>query len=315
MVKPTDPGSAVPPGKPLVVGVDWTDGSQHALEWAAALARRIDRELELVHASSPWVGLEMAIPPFDYERYRRAVEEAMETWSAKIADVDHASRITEDEPARALLVAAEATDPGMIVLGGHDRSSWMPHHLGSVASKVLHSSQWPVVIVPVQTPIEAPHGRLVVGVDGSESSLEALRWATGFAGLVDSRIYAVCVVPFEPFAERPRLAGVETSDPVGDTMSNLRALTDDLAGRTEVNIESDVLIGDPASRLVNAGDSAELLILGTAGHRESQSNALGATTRSCVTHSSAPVVVVPWAGRGGPTANESVPGCRSNAEG
>jgi nucleotide-binding universal stress UspA family protein len=132
----------------------------------------------------------------------------------------------------------------------------------------------------------------MVGIDGSETSIRALRWAAAFAGMLDSQVYAVCVVPFEPYAQRPRLADVDSADPVGETLSNLRALTDDIAGEMGVNIVGDVLIGDPTSQLVESADSGELLVLGAVGHRGSASNALGSTSRGCVTHSAGPTVVV-----------------------
>lgn len=285
--------STFDPGGAVLVGVDWTAGSQHALDWAATLSRRTDSHLDLLHASSPWVGLEMAVPPFDGGLYRAAVEDAMNEWSARVSDVDHDVIITENDAADAILLEADERGSELIALGAHGKRAWTPHLLGSVASKVLHSTSPPVAVVPEAAPADATGGRVVAGVDGSATSLRALRWAASYARALDMRPYAVCVVPFEPYAEQPRLAEFDSVDPMGDTLTALRTLAAQVENEIGTEISSDVLVGHAASQLVKAVQPGDVLVVGATGHGPLAAAILGSTSRTCATHSDVPTVVVP----------------------
>ena len=278
---------------PMLVGVDWTDGSQRALDWTAAVARRLGTGVELVHANSPWVGLELAVPPFDYDAYRSAVASLVDGWASKLDGIDHHSTVIEDEAAHAVLAVASEIHPSLIVLGSHGGGRWAPHVLGSVTSKVLHWTDRPVAVIPRSESDGFDGGRIVVGVDGSAPSLRALRWAADWAAALQVGVYALCVFPFSPYREKPRLADSESPRPEADTLSALRVLAAQVAQESGADIASDVLIGHPVTRLVEAARDQSALAVGSTGHSTFHSIVVGSTSRMCATHSKVPTVVVP----------------------
>ncbi len=277
----------------LLVGVDSSDGAQHALSWTAALAERVGSKVTLVHASSPWAGLDIAILPFDYEEYQTDVERAVDEWAETLRPVEHETRILEDGAAEAILTIAEETSPSLIVVGAHARGRWMPHLLGSVTGKVLHGAVHPTAVIPRSAPAGATGTSLLVGVDGSAPSLRALRWAALSAPVLGASVYAVCTAPLDAFAERPRLAELDSNDPVGDTLEALRSLSTQVAGETGTAVTSDVLIGHPAEQLIAAAEDRLALVVGKTGYSPFKEVALGSTSRTCATHSPVPVILIP----------------------
>lgn len=276
----------------LVVGVDGSESSQVALHWCADLAERVGVSVTLVHASSPWVGLEMAIPPLDDRAYRKAVDAAAQEWSRSLEGLSHRVRVVEDDPAHALLSAAGQVVPSLLVVGAHTGATWAPRMLGSVTSKVLHASFGPVALIPRSTK-PGSTGPIVVGVDGSGPSRRALEWSASMAVVLGSQVYAVCVFPSDVFSEKPRLAPRIGDDPLADTLEALRAASGDVSAETGAPIKSDVLIGHPAERLMTAGEGSFAVVVGKSGHNPLGDVVFGSTSHMVATHSDSPVIVVP----------------------
>jgi nucleotide-binding universal stress UspA family protein len=277
---------------PFLVGADWTESAQHALAWTADLAGRLDHPVALVHANSPWVGLEMSIPPFDHIEYKKAVTSAVRGWANSLDGVEHESRIVEDDADHAILEAASDLDPGLIVVGAHNGGGTRSHVLGSVTSKLLQTAETSVAVIPFSAPVVSA-GPLVVGVDGSGSSERALRWAAWSSVSLHRDVYAVCVYPGDAYAEKPRLAGSSAHDEIGATASALRWLSTRVAAESGATVTSDVLIGHPGERLVASGEGSFAVVVGKSGHSPFGEIVFGSTTRDVAIHAQVPVIVVP----------------------
>jgi nucleotide-binding universal stress UspA family protein len=279
--------------RPIVVGVDGSEGSHRALEWAAGVASSVDSPVLAIHAYSPWTGWVMAVPPFDMSDYRRAVEQEMNDWCGPIEDagVSHGCSLVEEDAATALLDAADLDDARMIVVGAHGHSRWSAHLLGSVTAKLLHRSPVPLAVIP-QEPSAPVDGGILCGVDGSAGSATALRWAAGLASETDDELRAASVVPLELWHEQPFFG----DEGVGDVTDRLRGFAERIADETGVPIKTEVLTGDPGGELVALGDRAGLLVVGDRGHTSVGEIVFGSVSRHCATHATRPVVVVPVRG-------------------
>ena len=143
---------------------------------------------------------------------------------------------------------------------------------------------------------------IVVGVDGSDASREALRWAAGEARLRSAPLVAVYVwsfIPPQPIGD-PGLLAV----PAGDFPGQLEAERDAASGALEaavadamaavpgIEVEQKLVEGDPGDALVAESGSAELVVVGTHGRSGIQAALLGSVSRHVTTHAACPVVVV-----------------------
>lgn len=135
---------------------------------------------------------------------------------------------------------------------------------------------------------EAHEPVVVVGIDGAESSKQALRWAVRQAKLTGAELVAVTAWHL------PEMYGYVSRDYDVDAANLLdRVLTEVLDPLPAVQVTPRVVEGRAASVLIEASKEAELLVLGTRGHGGFEGMLLGSVSQHCVHHAACPVVVVP----------------------
>ena len=138
--------------------------------------------------------------------------------------------------------------------------------------------------------------RIVVGVDGSDSSKEALRWALGEARLRGASLRVVFSWKI-PLYLIDGLAPVEaTPDPTALSKAAQQRLDSIVyevtGGSTDVPVEQRVIEGTAAETLVEESEGADLLVVGSRGHGGFAGLLLGSVSLQCATHASCPVVII-----------------------
>jgi nucleotide-binding universal stress UspA family protein len=138
----------------ILVGVDGSDHSQRALEWAAkeAAFRQTSLTVLAVHqAVHGWAGsLRFGDDEAQVQKIAEAAKAETEKVLAGLGDSRPASvtvRAVHGYPAEELIQAG--ADADMIVLGTGGVGGWSQQLIGSVATKVVHHATTPVLIVPV----------------------------------------------------------------------------------------------------------------------------------------------------------------------
>lgn len=134
-------------------------------------------------------------------------------------------------------------------------------------------------------------GRIVVGVDGSPGAKAALAWAAGQARMQGCPLEAI--ITWDP------VATPWTPYPL-DLINDLRIENDKLLNETidevlganrGVEVRARVVEGAPGRVLVQAAETASLLVVGRHGRHE-WTGRLGSVSTYCAHHASCPVVVV-----------------------
>lgn len=134
---------------------------------------------------------------------------------------------------------------------------------------------------------------IVVGVDASPSSLDALRWAADQALLTGSRLHVIsCWETLETYS----LDEADIPNSVFEEQARKRlnvSLTDGL-GKSHASIPTEAIVvrGYPAEVLIEASRTAVLLVIGSRGHGGFVGMLLGSVSHHCVAHAHCPVVVV-----------------------
>ena len=136
---------------------------------------------------------------------------------------------------------------------------------------------------------------VVVGVDGSAESVAALAWAARYASATGARVQALLawhypgVVGEPPVEKVPDSVRAQTQQQEQATLDE--AVTKAIHGQP-AGVEKSMGYGHPAEVLINASKEADLLVVGSHGHRAWQGMLLGSVSLHCVTGASCPVVVV-----------------------
>jgi nucleotide-binding universal stress UspA family protein len=136
----------------IVVGIDGSEGSIAALEFAVGEARLRDAEIEAIIA---WELPATAVPPtgawaipIDFDAFRREAEAHMRKTLERVDTSGiHVASVVVEGPAAGALISA-ARDAAMVVVGSRGRGGFMSLLLGSVSTQIAHHATCPVVIVP-----------------------------------------------------------------------------------------------------------------------------------------------------------------------
>jgi nucleotide-binding universal stress UspA family protein len=133
-------------------------------------------------------------------------------------------------------------------------------------------------------------GRVVVGVDGSESSKQALRWAARLAAADGSRIEAITAWDYPQAYNSP-------VDPNWRPDLDAQAILDGTLAEVFGDAPPAGLVpivrhGPPRTVLIGASQGAELLVIGSRGHGGFAGLLLGSVSSACSEHAHCPVLVL-----------------------
>ena len=132
--------------------------------------------------------------------------------------------------------------------------------------------------------------RIVVGIDGSPASVDALRWAARQADATGAAVEAVISWDY------PSTSGMEFGSLDIDWAGNARAAVADTLhvalGRGADTVTRTVTRGHPVEVLVAAAQGADLLVVGSRGHVALPGRLLGSVSEHVAARAPCPVVVV-----------------------
>jgi nucleotide-binding universal stress UspA family protein len=134
--------------------------------------------------------------------------------------------------------------------------------------------------------------RIVVGVDGSESSKHALRWAARQAGFTGATLEAVTGWEYPAFfGFAPTIPdGIDYGELAGTALD--QSIAEVFGADRPPRLETQVVARHPALALVEASEGAELLVVGTRGYGGVADALLGSVSTYCVHHAHCPVTVI-----------------------
>ncbi len=152
----------------IIVGVDGSDHSRRALEWAVreAAVRRVPLTVLTVQqpAAAAYWGAGAVVPypyPYDHDLVNAARKMAQEETDSTLEKASPGLRppsVTVEAvtglPAETLLQAAEGAD--LLVVGARGIGGFERLLLGSVSVQVTHHASCPVVVVPAEDGIRVP---------------------------------------------------------------------------------------------------------------------------------------------------------------
>jgi nucleotide-binding universal stress UspA family protein len=137
---------------------------------------------------------------------------------------------------------------------------------------------------------------VVVGLDGSDGSLHALRVAADQARLQTAPLEVVCAWHPSMVGSMPAF-GVGT--PVAETLDELRSAIDEtlmaegLGPDSGIDVTVSVVTEHAAEALIDASQRAALVVVGTRGRGNFAGLVLGSVSQKVLSHADCPVMVVP----------------------
>jgi universal stress protein A len=166
---------------------------------------------------------------------------------------------------------------------------------------VLHKAGCPVLTVPPKAPDAVPAGpvpfaRILCGIDFSDCSLAALRYAVSLASQAGAHLEVLSVVQLIPMYETTGAVPLYYPGLLDDLKADIRkwldSTIDTAAG--EMHVERFVTAGSPHREIARlaAERKAELVILGAYSHGSLDHMFFGSTTNHVVRQARCPVLTV-----------------------
>lgn len=282
----------------VVVGVDGSEDSHRALQWAAREARQRGTTLHIVHAfpTDPPVaaGREPDARAGAQEVVDAAANRARERTNETVA-VE--ATIVDGPPAKALV--DESQRHALLVVGNRGQGGFAELLLGSVPVHVTAYAACPVVVVPRhnQTSPAAAAGPLVVGVDASEGSTRAIEFAFARAhergaGLV--ALHAWQLPTAYSAAAAAELLKTDSDQAEHAARTRLASAVAPWQDRhPKVTVDQRTVHGHTVGALVEASaQGAQAVVVGARGHGTLVGLALGSVSQGLLHHARSPVIVV-----------------------
>lgn len=276
--------------KPIAVATNDSPQSQAAVQWAARRAADAGLPLIILHVvddrwvaePTPWTGELLA-----------KGEELLETAAGRVrgtVPAEITTKVLEGGVAGSL--RKYSTKVSMLVVG-----SGAPHLGGSLTDRALQvaaAAKCPVGVIGV---LGTDGGRgVVVGVDGSEESTQAVAFAAAEADREGQDLTVVYAI-WKPdkWVDSGALTGTlaqriedEEQMVLSETVSGLGEDYPDLVVHRILDTEME-----PAGALVRAAAGAQLLVVGSRGRGGFKRLLLGSTAHAVLTHLPCPTVITP----------------------
>ncbi|WP_454041516.1 universal stress protein [Cellulosimicrobium sp. Marseille-Q8652] len=299
----------------VIVGVDGSEGSDEALDWALREAATRIARLTAVLAWDPGRHAGRDDTGDDDERGARRrdavagwVEAARERTGLGAQDVEVVATEVRGNAATSLLALAEGEsgpegdvdgDGGaedgpadLLVVGRCGRGRVSRMVLGSVPSAVLQHATVPVAVVRGTANRSGP---VVVGVDGSSTSVHALRHGADVARRTGATLEALFCWQIVTLAPLPDSWG--WAPPIDDYESFAAATLDTALETAGIDLPDDRVVRtvrhvQAAKGVIEASSHASRLVLGNRGVGGFDRLLLGSVSRHATEYAHCPVTVV-----------------------
>lgn len=287
--------------KPVVVAVDGSESASSAVVWAARAAADLGRSLHIATV--------VHIPAFYYAEPYLAESFKDELRGNAATRLENARRLAAESVDIDLEIVPEMIEGAvsdqlielsrrahLTVVGPRGHGEFTGLIVGSTTVSLVTHGRSPIVVVRGRVQGGAPpaQGPVVVGVDGSENSIEAVEHAFEQASARGARLVAVHV--WSDVDMRPSLGA--TGD---QAWSNVQTgeevvLAERLAGFTErypdVVVERVVARDRPVRVLSEYAETAQLIVVGSRGRGGFTGMLLGSTSRALIHTADCPVLIV-----------------------
>ncbi|MFB2580476.1 universal stress protein [Herbiconiux sp. P15] len=276
----------------ILVGIDSSTSSATALAWAIAEAVLRGSRLKLVTVVTPELISDPRIEVTFLDAATTVLRDAEATAVAAGLEVEISA--VRGQPAGTLVELSRTAL--FVVVGTTGLGGFAGRLMGSVSSTLAAHAHCPTVVVPAdQTAPMYPEraGGIVVAVE--PGILNEAVWAGAEMATVHGLPLTLLAVRADTLGGARWLPDAYTDDPYpAEVDSLMEKMVDAVASEfPAVSLQQRVLVGNPAHLLVQATDTADLMILGTRGHSGLAGLLWGSVSQNVLQHSRTTTMVVP----------------------
>lgn len=258
----------------MLLPLDGSHFGEHALQFAATLARRSGARLELVHVHNPQVdsvgwegvtpfryeGIDLAARQWDGEEVR-CEEEYLTARAQTIARELNSTttcKLLQGPVVSALENEIKTLNPDLVVMATHGRSGFSRAWLGSVADALVRNVHKPILLIRAESEdapeMEVKTDHILIPLDGSQLAETIVQHAVQLGEGAAARYTLLQVVP--PVWSAPEVMSEPdalTESTLAERIANAReylAAVADLMSEASVNVKCDVVVGTASAATI-----------------------------------------------------------------
>ena len=292
---------------PVVVGVDGSEQSDRAVHYAVAEARRRGAGVTLVHAVHETAPMAAMLPLYSVEAFAEVGRRLVDDAERLLLDVDPGMEVgTSVKGGSRVGVIVDAAEHASVVVLGHRSRSLAGRVLThSTSTGVAARAHCPVVSVPDTWAPGGERGRVVVGIDESAASHDALDLAFLEARRRKATLVVLHAWRLPTAYDDISYSRLAVDEWMGEATAEIEKTLEPFREvYPEVQVELALRHEYAGPALVAATEEADLIVVGRRGHGAPLGIYLGSLARLLIREGKCPVEVVPQHPRHAPRAEE-----------
>lgn len=298
-------------GLPVVVGIDGSEQSDRAVRYAVEEARRRGVGITLVHAVHETAPMAAMLPLYSVESFaevgRRLVGDAERLALEIHPDVEVGTSVKGGSRVGVLVDAGKHAS--RIVLGHRSRSLAGRVLTSSTTTGVAARAHCPVVSVPEMWVPGTEHGRVVVGIDESDASHDALDLAFREARSRGAKLVVLHAWRLPTAYDDISYSRAAAEEWIGEAHEEMeKTLAPFRDAYKDVEVEIDLRHEYAGPALAASTEDADLIVVGRRGHGAPTGIYLGSLARMLIREGRCPVEIAPQHPRHTPKAEERLLG-------
>ncbi len=176
--------------KIIIVGIDFSKGSMHALKFAISVANKANANVMLVHVMKPY--REESIFSDDRDEIRKEVKKRMEEIINKhkfeMRNGKLMYKVRSGKIDKEIVNQAKYHDAYMLVVGTHGISGFEPFWVGSNAFRIVINSPCPVVTIRYGIDAKKNLSKIILPIDSTKESRQKVQYTAGLAKFFNAEI-------------------------------------------------------------------------------------------------------------------------------
>jgi nucleotide-binding universal stress UspA family protein len=179
---------------PIIVAVDFSNTSVHALEYSIVLANRFNSDIVMIWVDKP-VSNEAIYPDTSNENRNEAkkrFDELVGYYSKSLVKgIKIEYKLRKGKIYHEIDTLAKTLGASMIVAGAHGNSGYEEFWIGSNAFKIVTYASYPIITIRNDYPVRDGIDKILVPIDSSLETLQKIPIVAKLAGLFNSEVHLV----------------------------------------------------------------------------------------------------------------------------
>lgn len=179
---------------PIIVAIDFSNTSIHALEYAIPIANKMKSDIHLIWVDK--ISSQEAVYPDTTNENRneakKRFDELVQQYSKKLTKgISIEYKLKKGRIYREIDNIAKSEEAELIIAGAHGISGFEEYWIGSNAYKIVTYASCPVITVRHDFPVSKTIGRIIVPLDQSPETIQKIPFIVKLATLFDAEVHLV----------------------------------------------------------------------------------------------------------------------------